>query len=719
MTLSQRTVLIIVSTFIALLFILAATSDVILLRSFSALERSVMAGHVRKVKNEINETYDELASASRDTDDLIIKRGASHLSDLQIQFFINHRIDIVASFSSTGSVLTSQSVDFHKRKLVGLSRDDLAQLTKILPLTTSATNGNVNGLIMLGNKPLQLVLRPVSANIMLLTGRYLDAEEIKRISTLTEFSLELAPATQDAELPDIARALADFERGIADPSQVIGQGVIAGYALFKDLFGQQILVARVVEQRLLYEQGKAAIAYVVLSLFLAGGVFCCVMLFFIKGAILKRMESLRATVKDISSHRDISSRLTVSAENDELTDLAESINTMLDSLESAENAMRDSEERYRVLFERAPDSIFIIGLDGDEKGKIISANRTAAEQHGYAIEELCRMSIFDISVDENKNNVVALLDRMASGEWVTKDVWHHRKDTSQFPTEVHAGMVKIQDRSYILAFDRDITSRKLAEESDRMYLERIRRLNYELNRQASDLAAANYELEAFNYSVSHDMRGPLTRISGYCQILLDDDVALDPQIKTYINRIYEAGAWLNDMIDAMLHMSQLTRVEFVPEPVDLSGLVKVAIDEMRSAEPDRIVKTTIMPDVVVAGNPGLLKILIANLLGNAWKYSSRTMEACIEFGVFRDEPGPVYFVRDNGAGFDMKSADKLFRVFTRLHDHSQFSGTGIGLATVKRIVARHGGRIWAEAEIGRGATFYFTLQPDPADFSVS
>lgn len=712
MTLSQRTVLIIVSTFIALLFILAATSDVILLKSFAALERTVLAGDVQKIRNELNEVYDDLLSLSRDMDEVVITNGASHISDLKLQFFVNHRIDLVACFSKTGQVLSSQSVDFHKNRFTVLSQADLAGLAGIVPLIKTSADNSIQGMIMLGGQPLQLVLRPINSDLMILVGRYLDAEEIRRISVLTDFDIEFFSVAQESQNPDIAEALAAFGRGESDPSKVISADQLAGYAQFRDAFGQPLLVARVVEQRLLYQQGKASIAYVLLALFLAGGVFCCVTLFFIRGMILKRIESFGATVKKISSRRDMTSRLPISSENDELTELAESINAMLDSLESAENLTRDSQERYRVLFERAPDSLFIVGLDGDEAGKIISANKSAAEQHGYTVEELCSMSIFKLVAHDSRGLGGKLIDRIIRGEWITKEIWHYRKDGSQFPSEVNAGMVRIQGRSYILAFDRDITSRKLAEESDRMYLDTIRSLNSELNRKAGDLAAANYELEAFNYSVSHDMRGPLTRISGYCQILLEDDLNLDEHSRTYISRIHEAGLWLNDMIEAMLELSRLARSEFVQEQVDLSRLAETVVGELESSEPGRVVETIIMPDVVVAGDPKLLKILITNLLGNAWKYSSLTREARIEFGQQRDQSVPVYYVRDNGAGFDMQSADKLFRVFSRLHEHSQFSGTGIGLATVKRIVTRHGGRIWAEAAPGRGAAFFFTLQPE-------
>jgi light-regulated signal transduction histidine kinase (bacteriophytochrome) len=206
------------------------------------------------------------------------------------------------------------------------------------------------------------------------------------------------------------------------------------------------------------------------------------------------------------------------------------------------------------------------------------------------------------------------------------------------------------------------------------------------------------------------MRGPLTRISGYCQLLLDDDIVLDPYVKEYITRIYESETWLNEMIDALMLLAQLTRVEIVSGAVNLSIIADAALRELSLEHPDRRVKSRVEADIIVSGDARLLKIVMINLLDNAWKYSSGKSEALIEFGVDKSGSFPIYYVRDNGVGFDMNDVDKLFRNFTRLHNPSQFAGTGIGLATVQRVICRHGGRIWAEAAVGVGATFFFTLE---------
>lgn len=713
MTLSKRTILVVVSTFIALLFILAATSDVILLKSFAALERTVLAGNVKKVKGELDETYDELFASALDISSDIRKNGVALVSKLDLQPFYNHRLDVVACFSKSAVLLSSRVADFHQRRWDNLSERDIKQISMAAHLSAKAPDGIQKGMLLIGDKPLQLVLRPVQGtDVLLLIGRYLDDEEVKRVTTLTQFELKLFPLSRSIEAPDASAALADFERGAEHPSQILENGKIAGYILFKDLNDHPVLIARVAEPRHLYEQGKAAIAYVVAALFLTGGAFCGVMLIFIRGTILKRLEALGATVKEISAQRDISSRLPVSDEADELSELAGSINAMLDSLESAEAAMRESEERYRMLFDRAPDAIIIIGQDGAEAGRIVAANQAAAEQHGYTVEELCSKTIFDINTAETNKIAGSIFERIVRGEWITAELWHNKKDGSQFPIEVHAGPIKIKGRNYVLGFDRDITSRMLTEQADSIYMAHIAELNRELTAKTDALAYANAELEAFNYSVSHDMRGPLTRISGYCQLVLEDEPDLDPRIKSYITRIHDSGIWLNEMIDSMLRLAQLTRSEFISDNVNLSHIAEMVLQELVLLEPDRSVRAEIADDVVASGDPRLLKILMTNLLNNAWKYSARKSQAQIEFGIGRLEPVPVYFVRDNGAGFDMADADKLFRVFTRLHDPAQFSGTGVGLATVQRIVTRHGGRVWAEAETGVGATFFFTLQPD-------
>ncbi|WP_306536196.1 ATP-binding protein [Geobacter sp.] len=228
-------------------------------------------------------------------------------------------------------------------------------------------------------------------------------------------------------------------------------------------------------------------------------------------------------------------------------------------------------------------------------------------------------------------------------------------------------------------------------------------------RQAAALGAANRELEAFCYTVAHDLRSPLRAINGYCTIIREECAeSLVPPAPAYFSRIGAAAVRMGELIDDLLDLYRVTRSELVCEEVDLSTLVGEVAEELRQREPGRAVEFVIAADVTVWGDPQLLRIALENLVGNAWKYTGKRPRGVIEFGTVEADGARACFVRDNGTGFDMQYVDKLFRPFQRLHRGDEFEGTGIGLATVQRIVNRHGGEVWADAEVDRGAVFFFS-----------
>ncbi|MEP6861896.1 MAG: response regulator [Deltaproteobacteria bacterium] len=242
--------------------------------------------------------------------------------------------------------------------------------------------------------------------------------------------------------------------------------------------------------------------------------------------------------------------------------------------------------------------------------------------------------------------------------------------------------------------------------------EQLARTNFELAATNRQLAAANRELEAFSYSVSHDLRSPLRAIRSFTQMLEEDAAPkLDETSRDHLRRVIAATTRMSDLIDALLELSRISRVAIQRAPVDLGAIAAAVIDELRHRDPDRNIELAIAPQLVASADARLARALLDNLIGNAWKFTAHTTGARIEIGVrpAEAEGGErTYFVRDNGAGFDMAHAAKLFAPFQRLHG-TDFAGTGVGLATVRRIVERHGGRIWAESAVGSGATFWFTL----------
>jgi len=266
-----------------------------------------------------------------------------------------------------------------------------------------------------------------------------------------------------------------------------------------------------------------------------------------------------------------------------------------------------------------------------------------------------------------------------------------------------------------LALAEDLARRAaLLIDNARLYRQ-AQQLNAELERRVAErtaqLESTNKELEAFSYSVSHDLRAPLRALDGFSQALQADYApVLDQEGQDFLQRIRAGSQRMGQLIDDLLRLSQLTRAEMHYKSVDLSELAQKIIGDLRESQPERSVEIVIQSSLVVMGDERLLRAMLQNLLGNAWKFTSKTTHARIEFSMTSPNGTPIYFVRDNGAGFDMAYSDKLFGAFQRLHRSNEFEGTGIGLATVQRIIHRHGGRIWAEGKVNQGATFYFSFQ---------
>ncbi len=272
------------------------------------------------------------------------------------------------------------------------------------------------------------------------------------------------------------------------------------------------------------------------------------------------------------------------------------------------------------------------------------------------------------------------------------------------------GRIEGQDR---VLRQQTVELQRYAGELEQRVAERTHELeerNEALRRNAAEILVANQELDAFAYSVSHDLRAPLRSIDGFSQVLLEDSAdRLDDAGRDALHRVRAASQRMAALIDDLLKLARVTRTEIRTEVVDLSAMAAEIVADLQRASPGRRVDVAIAPGLTSRGDPRLLRVALDNLLGNSWKYTANQPHARVEFGTSAANGQRTFHVRDNGAGFDMQYADKLFGVFQRLHTTAEFEGTGVGLATVRRILTRHGGRIWAEGAVGQGATFYFTL----------
>ena len=372
----------------------------------------------------------------------------------------------------------------------------------------------------------------------------------------------------------------------------------------------------------------------------------------------------------------------------------------------AEEALRESEARYRTMGESVDYGVWAT----DAEGKAIYISPSFCALVGKSFEEIRELGWLDVLVPEQRGDVERLwMHSVSTGEPFEHE-YHFIAKGGEIRIVLARGNPVRNDAGKIVSWagiNLDITKRKQAEEE-------IGRLNAELEQRVlertAELEAANSELESFAYSVSHDLRAPLRALDGFSQILLDDYGArLDDEGRSYLERIRAADQRMGALIDALLELSRLNRGELSRERLDISKMARDVAAELAEAEPGRAVELAIADDLEAHADRRLVQALLANLLGNAWKFTARHETARIEVGVDDADGERAFYVRDDGAGFDMAYADKLFGAFQRLHSPGEFEGLGIGLATVQRIVRRHGGRVWAESEVEKGATFHFTL----------
>ena len=383
----------------------------------------------------------------------------------------------------------------------------------------------------------------------------------------------------------------------------------------------------------------------------------------------------------------------------------------------AEDARREQEAQVRLLMDTTEEGIY--GVDTD--GNCTFINRAGLKLLGYEkpedligkdIHSLIHHTLPDGRPYPKEQCQVRLATREGKMSHRDDEV-HWRADGTSFPTEYWSRPIKRGNETIgtVVSFI-DITERKTTEQELGIYREHLEQM---VRRRTTELETVNRELEAFSYSVSHDLRAPLRAIDGFARAIMEDYTELlDENGNDYLQRIRRGAQKMSALIDDLLDLSRISRAEIKRSAIDLTGLAMQIMSELEAMEPDRKVEVSIAPNLVAEGDKRLIAVVLHNLLENAWKYSSKTPDARIEFNSEHLDGETVFCVCDNGAGFDEQYIDKLFRAFQRLHG-AEFPGTGIGLATVARILQKHGGRIWAEGKPGEGASFYFVLSSTKSD----
>ena len=371
----------------------------------------------------------------------------------------------------------------------------------------------------------------------------------------------------------------------------------------------------------------------------------------------------------------------------------------------AQESLRESERRYRTLFEANPHPMWVFDV---QTKRFLTVNDAAVEHYGYSREQFLAMTISDIRPEQDVEPLDMALATL--GALSLPSTWRHRlRDGRLIDVEISSHAMDYDGRPARMVLALDVTLRRSAEEAMRELNETLER---RVGERTRELRMANKELESFSYSVSHDLRAPLQAIDGFGRALLTRHSGeMGPQARHYLDRIRENTSHMSGLIDDLLLLARVTRAEISVEPVDLGARAAQIVERLRQRFPDREVTVEIAPDLHAEGDPRLLSIVLENLIENAWKFTGRTDQPRIQIGRAPGAGGEeVFFVSDNGAGFDMAYVNKLFTPFQRLHAVTEFEGTGIGLATVNRVIVRHGGRVWARAVPGGGATFEFSLK---------
>ena len=723
MTVRQKTLLLIGGVQLLAIGLFWWLSSSLIMRRFADLEREAALRNVERVQEAFDAQLGKMDTTVRDwawwDDTCGFVEGSNKdykTSNLRETTFTGLGVNLIAFLDATGREVYVAGFD-----LVAVTNsavpDGLAEVFKGRRelVTPPETAGKVRGLLVLPDG----VMMVVSSHILtsdgegpsrglLVMGRWVGLDTEEAMGLLAQLEVKILPANESS-----LRSLSggNDPAGEADVSvRVVDEGHMEGFAVLRDLLGEPALLLHVNLPRPVYALALQTRDQYLLGVVIVAALLFGVMIMAMERFVLNRLARLGSDVGEIAELGDFGIRLNV-AGNDEIASLASDMNRMLASLAESESEVRKARDEWERTFNTVPDLIAIM----DSQHRIVRLNKAMADRLGVRAETVVGKKCYELvhGLHEPLEGCPHTL--------LMRDMQEHSAEVREdrLRGDFHVTASPILDAQGQLVgcvhVARDVTAQRRAEEQ-------IRKLNAELEervaQRTAQLEAANKELEAFAYSISHDLRAPLRSIDGFSHAVMEDAADKVPEsVLDNLKRVRAAAQRMGRLIDGLLMLSRLSRRELLVEKVDMGGLVRMILQDYQRNEPTREVSMVVEDGVQADGDPELLRIVLQNLVDNAWKFTSKKDGAMIEFGVMKHSGTPaiqhshtpVFFVRDDGAGFDMQYAGKLFGAFQRLHSPSEFEGTGLGLATVQRIIHRHGGRVWAEAEVGKGATFYFTL----------
>jgi PAS domain S-box-containing protein len=651
---------------------LSVSSRLILLRSFETIEEAAAVENTRRALSQVAGEIDQLSTMVidfADWDDTcrFVRDGdrAFVETNLVDATYEKLKLNVILFIDEKGHLVYGQGFDLLQKKPAPLPDGLGGYLTQGSLLTAHANpESAVAGILDLPQGPLLVASRPILSSDYkgpmrgsVVMGRLLDTAEVERVARATHLPVRLA-RIGDRELPAGLFAGTDLKGAGPEGVRILPQSEekLTGYGLLRDIFGRPSLVLAITLPRDISLQGRRSIRYFVLW-FVGISLVICTLGYVLLGQLFLSRSQREAAL-----------------------------------------------ERYQAVVTGASEGIVLV-----EPGswRILEANRAFEEMLGRGPGELDGRTFTDLVADDPLAFGTQFPQLIRDDERQRRELRLRHRNGSLAETEIRARTLRQDGQEMWSLLIGDITERKQAEAA-------IRELNAELEQRVQkrtvELEAANKDLEAFSYSVSHDLRAPLRTIEGFASILNADYAErLDDQGRHYLARVAAGAQRMSRLVDDLLAFSRLGRTTLERQEVSPGEIVQEVLLELGEHEKARRIEIVLQDLPRCHADRGLLRQLYVNLLANAFKYTRGRDAARVEIGCLQQGEDQVYFVKDNGAGFDMNYAGKLFGVFQRLHHDAQFEGTGVGLSIVKRVVQKHGGRVWAEAAPEQGATFFFTL----------